>query len=126
MGQIAGSVESRFWNTDEHIAALLRSSVAINALPALEGVCPENLHSHDFIYNADIDVDTLLASSQCCRFRSLRYFALECANNTNGNWKQSTHRAIIAFPYLSPRKPCSVAVGRCIKRTGFAIARECR
>lgn len=40
MGQISGSAESGFWNTDEHIAALLKSSVAINALPALEGVCP--------------------------------------------------------------------------------------
>ena len=40
IGQMSGSKESGFWNTDEHIAALLKSSVANSALPALEGVCP--------------------------------------------------------------------------------------
>ena len=39
MGQMSGSKESGFWNSDEHIAALFKSSVAINSLPALEGVC---------------------------------------------------------------------------------------
>ena len=39
IGQMSGSKESGFWNTDEHIAALFKSSVANNALPALEGVC---------------------------------------------------------------------------------------
>ena len=83
MGQISGSVESGFWNTDEHIAALLKSSVANNALPVLEGVCAAVLHSNNLIYNADTDLDTLLASSQCCRFRDLRYFSLQSANITD-------------------------------------------
>ena len=38
LGQMSGSKESGFWNPDEHIAALLKSSVAINSLPVLEGV----------------------------------------------------------------------------------------
>ena len=83
MGQISGSVESGYWNTDEHIAALLKSSVAIHALPALEGVCSAFLHSHNIISNADTDLDTVLASSQCCRFRDLRYSTLQSANHTD-------------------------------------------
>ena len=83
IGQMSGSEESGFWNTDEHIAALLKSSVVNNVLPALEGVCPAILHSNDIIYNADTDLDTLLASSQCCRFLNLRYSSLRNANNTN-------------------------------------------
>lgn len=83
IGQMSGSEESGFWNTEEHIAALLKSSVAINALPALEGVCAAVIHSPKLIYNADTDLDTLLASSQCCRFRDLRYFSLQSTNLTD-------------------------------------------
>ena len=39
IGQLSGSKVTGFWNTDEHLAALLKSSVATDALPALEGVC---------------------------------------------------------------------------------------
>jgi len=39
IGQMSGSKKSGFWNQDEHIAALLKSSVAVDALPTLEGVC---------------------------------------------------------------------------------------
>ncbi|KAL8829339.1 MAG: hypothetical protein Q9191_002068 [Dirinaria sp. TL-2023a] len=37
IGQMSGSQQSGFWNTDEHIAALLKSSIDIDALPELEG-----------------------------------------------------------------------------------------
>ena len=80
--QMSGSEESGFWNTEEHITALLKSSVTNNALPALEGVCPAVLHSHNLLYSADTDLDTLLASSQCCRFFDLRYLGLQNTNIT--------------------------------------------
>jgi nucleoside-diphosphate-sugar epimerase len=38
VGQLSGSKKSGSWNTDEHIAALFRSSQAIGSLPRLEGV----------------------------------------------------------------------------------------
>ena len=55
IGQMSGSKESGFWNTDEHIAALLKSSININALPELEGVSMmkqsplSTLHLHRYI-----------------------------------------------------------------------------
>lgn len=71
IGQMSGSKASGFWNTDEHIVALLKSSVANNALPALEGVCLAILHSHSHLRIADTSLDTLLASSRCRRFLAL-------------------------------------------------------
>ena len=88
IGQMSGSEESGFWNTEEHIAALVKSSVVINALPALEGVCVAVIHSSNLIYNADTDLDTLLASRQCCRFRNFRYFSLQNTNLTDDQWQQ--------------------------------------
>ena len=38
VGQMSGSEKSWSWNSDEHIAALLKSSQAIGSLPRLEGV----------------------------------------------------------------------------------------
>lgn len=38
VGQMSGSEKSWSWNTDEHIAALFKSSQAIGSLPRLEGV----------------------------------------------------------------------------------------
>jgi thioester reductase-like protein/SAM-dependent methyltransferase/acyl carrier protein len=45
IGQIAGSKTSGYWNSAEHLAFLLRSSQAVNALPRLDGDlswCPVN------------------------------------------------------------------------------------
>ena len=39
VGQISGSKESGFWNTKEHLAALIKSSEYIGKLPKLQGVC---------------------------------------------------------------------------------------
>lgn len=38
VGQMSGSGKTGFWNTDEHLAALIRSSQLIGALPHLNGV----------------------------------------------------------------------------------------
>ena len=38
VGQMSGSEKSGSWNTDEHIAALFKSSQAIGSLPSLQGV----------------------------------------------------------------------------------------
>lgn len=68
VGQMSGSMESGFWNTDEHIPALLRSSVTISAIPVLEGVSTATfilppLFPVMFILIADTGSDTLLATS---------------------------------------------------------------
>ncbi|KAF2686224.1 putative polyketide synthase [Lentithecium fluviatile CBS 122367] len=45
LGQIAGSKTDGFWNPDEHIALLLKSSQTLNVLPNLDGTlswCPVN------------------------------------------------------------------------------------
>ena len=68
IGQMSGSEESGVWNTEKHIAAMLKLSVTNNALPALEAVCPAVLHFHNLIYSAKTNLDALLASSHCCRF----------------------------------------------------------
>ena len=39
IGQMSGSKVTGFWNPEEHIAALLKSSVVNESLPTLEGVC---------------------------------------------------------------------------------------
>jgi hypothetical protein len=41
------------------------------------------LDSHNHIVIADIGLDTLLASSQCCRFLALGYLTLQGANITD-------------------------------------------
>lgn len=38
IGQSSGSKKSGSWNTDEHIAALLKSAQAVGSLPYLKGV----------------------------------------------------------------------------------------
>ena len=67
IGQMSGSKESGFWNSDEHIAALLKSSVAINALPALEGVRRARnyplANSHHLIQSHSRSPDTALRHS---------------------------------------------------------------
>lgn len=68
---MSGSKASGFWNTDEHLAALIKSSVANNTLPALEGVCPAIFLSHSRIRIADASLDTRLASSRRYRFLAL-------------------------------------------------------
>ena len=39
IGQMSGSSKVGYWNSDEHLPALFKSSRAIGSLPALQGVC---------------------------------------------------------------------------------------
>lgn len=43
IGQMSGSKKTGFWNTSEHLAALIRSSQTVRKLPLLAGVCPLQL-----------------------------------------------------------------------------------
>ena len=38
-GQIAGAQSTGYWNSSEHMAALIQSSEKVGKLPCLEGVC---------------------------------------------------------------------------------------
>lgn len=65
VGQMSGSAKSGSWNTDEHIAALFKSSQAIGSLPRLEGVLSPR-EAYYLLSCADHDLDSLLDTSGLC------------------------------------------------------------
>lgn len=59
-GQISGAKCNGYWNSDEHIAALIKSSQKIGKLPCIRGVW----HNMRSMYpTTDINLDSLLAPS---------------------------------------------------------------
>ena len=63
LGQTAGSTKSGSWNSDEHIAALFKSSQAIGSLPKLGGV---SIHSRGLnsYQCTDFCIDLFVAASR--------------------------------------------------------------
>ena len=71
LGQMSGSSKSGVWNTDEHLAAMIKSSQLIGQFPKLEGVsfdefllkiCIETIRR----CYADLDADIVLDTSRLC------------------------------------------------------------
>lgn len=82
VGQMSGSEKNWSWNTDEHIAALFKSSQAIGSLPRLEGVSYPKEH---IVYQvvADRDLDSILDTSGLCSGDTVRT-APEQRNHQDG------------------------------------------
>lgn len=89
MGQIAGSSQTGFWNTTEHIPALIMSSQLIGCLPCFSGVsrlpCRKKM-----LMIQDLVLDS-------CRTNCRRYSRVASVGNTSSS----------SLPH---RKPCSAIV----------------
>ncbi|MCJ1243592.1 hypothetical protein MMC30_000789 [Trapelia coarctata] len=109
VGQLSGSKMSGFWNSDEHMTALMKSSQSIGRLPLIEGVGPDQLKS----LSCDFD--------QTDHGQTLSWLPVDCAAEAISELLLTTRPTDLVYHLENPvRQPWQDALTLIASKLGFS------